>query len=535
MKRIFAFAVFLLFLAGLALVNLASMKPASGAWNDLPASSTSGKTADAAGVLSVDEIRRLTARQTPAALELFREFLSVPNDARHPDDILRMVSWLETRFGALGFETRRLPTAGSPLLLAERRHDGAEKTVLVYLQADGQPVDPSHWQQDDPYQPVLKERDADGNWHDLPWDRLLGEIDPDWRIFARSASDSKGPMTQFMAAIAALDDAGITPDFNLKVIIDTEEELGSPHLAAAVEEHRERLAADLLLIFDGPPHASNAPTVSFGARGIVDVTLVSYGPRVPQHSGHYGNFVPNPAQHMARILGSLKSIDGRVLIPGFYDGISLDNDVREILANVPDDEAALRRQIGFARPDAVAATLQEALQYPSLNIRGLSSAWVGPEARTIIPDTATAEIDIRLVLESDPARLVRLLRTHIEDLGYYVIDRAPTEAERLGKPYIVAMTHNLSYNAFRSDFDGAAGLLARAGMRHLYGHEPILIRTMGGSIPIAPFVTTLAIPAATVPTVNIDNNQHSPNENIELQFFIKGISIIMSVLSQPLQ
>ncbi|MDZ7769425.1 MAG: hypothetical protein U5K38_10295 [Woeseiaceae bacterium] len=226
MKRIFAFAVFLLFLAGLALVNLASMKPASGAWNDLPASSTSGKTADAAGVLSVDEIRRLTAGQTPAALELFRKFLSLPNDARHPDDILRMVSWLEARFGTLGFETRRLPTAGSPLLFAERRHDGAEKTVLVYLQADGQPVDPSRWQQDDPYQPVLKERDADGNWHELPWDRLYGEIDGRWRMVApvriwKLQRPDAGP--SYVAAVAALDDAGITPEFNLKVIIDTEE------------------------------------------------------------------------------------------------------------------------------------------------------------------------------------------------------------------------------------------------------------------------------------------------------------------------
>lgn len=212
MKRIFAFVVFLLFLAGIALVNLASMKPASGAFNDWPPGGRSSAAVDADGAgdaLSAAEIRRLTAEQTQPALALFREFLSLPNDARHSDDIQRMVRWLEARFDALGFETRRLPTPGSPLLLAERRHDAAEKTVLVYLQADGQAVDPSRWQQDDPYQPVLKERDADGNWRELPWDRLDGEIDPHWRIFARSASDSKGPMTQFMAAVSALDDAGI--------------------------------------------------------------------------------------------------------------------------------------------------------------------------------------------------------------------------------------------------------------------------------------------------------------------------------------
>ena len=482
--------------------------------------------------LAVNTIRELTQQNLRPAIELYREFLSLPNDANYPDDIMRMVAWMEDAFDARGFATQRIQTDGSPLLLAERHLSNDARTVLVYLQADGQPVDRSAWFQDDPYTPVLKARNESSDWEIIPWQTLAQSFDPDWRVFARSASDSKGPMTQFLMAIALLDEAGFELAYNLKVIIDSEEEMGSPNLPAAVAANRDLLAADLLLIFDGPPHPSGRPSVGFGARGIVTVTLVTYGPKVPQHSGHYGNFVPNPAFHLAHILSSMKSPDGRVLLPGFYDGVTISDDIREILAAVPDDEAAILASMGVARPDAVATTLQESIQYPSLNVRGLSSGWVGKESRTIIPATATAEIDIRLVKESDPTRLVGLVRSHIESLGYYVIDHEPSDAERLERPNLVTFTYNFSYAAYRSDMDAAAGLMARAGMRHLYGEKPILIRTSGGSVPISPFVESLGVPAAKVPTVNIDNNQHSPNENIRLGNFIEGIEILMSVLSQ---
>jgi len=485
-----------------------------------------------AALLDVARIRELTAQQVQPALALYREFLSLPNDAQDPHDILRLVDWLEPQFAARGFRTERLPTEGSPLLFAERLVPQPADTVLVYLQADGQPVDRAAWAQADPYRPALKERDAHGDWQEIPWQRLLESRDPEWRIFARSAADSKGPMTQFLVALSALDAAAVRLPFNLKVIVDTEEELGSPHLAQAVAAHRAQLAADMLLIFDGPPHASNRPTVSFGARGIATITLTAWGPKQPQHSGHYGNFVPNPALHLAQILASMKSQDGRVLIAGYYDGIALDEATRAHLDAVPDDIDALQHELGFSRPDGVAPSLQEALQYPSLNIRGLAAGWVGAAARTIIPATATAELDIRLVPESDAQRLIGLVRAHIRALGYFVTDGPPTDAERAAHPYLVSFRHAISYGAFRSDFDAAAGRLARAGMRHLYGHEPILVRTMGGSIPIAPFVTTLGVPAATVATVNIDKNQHSPNENIRLGSCVEGISIILSVLSQ---
>jgi acetylornithine deacetylase/succinyl-diaminopimelate desuccinylase-like protein len=481
---------------------------------------------------SVDDIRRAVDSNVDGAISLYREFLALPNDALHPDDIDALVSWMERAFGERRFRTQRIPTNGSAALFAERHHDAAAKTVLVYLQADGQPVDPSAWAQANPFVPVLKRRDEQGNWQQIPWETLNERFDADWRVFARSASDSKGPMTQFMTAVELLDSLDVALSYNLKVIIDTEEELGSPNLAAAIRAHRELLAADLLLIFDGPPHASNRPTVTFGARGIMTATLVAYGPRVAQHSGHYGNFVPNPAFDLVRILASLKSPDGVVTIPGFYDGISLSDDDKAILSRVPDDEEQILADIGLVRADSVAPSLQEAIQYPSLNIRGMSAAWVGSQARTIIPPKATAELDIRLVVESDPERLMELLRTHIESLGYTVLDGPPTGDERGEFDRIVSLDHELSYGAFRSDMDSPAGRMARAGLEALYGEAPILIRTMGGSIPIAQIIDALGVPAAIVPTVNIDNNQHSPNENLRLGNFVEGIVMLMAVLGQ---
>ncbi len=481
---------------------------------------------------SVEVIRQSVEAGKHEAVALYREFLALPNDAGHAGDIETLIVWMEKAFAERDFETHRIATDGRPALFAQRLVPGAKRTILIYLQADGQPVDPAAWAQEDPFDPVLKAPDELGQWQPIPWDSLSERFDPDWRVFARSASDSKGPMTQFMTAVALLDELGFVADYNLKVIIDTEEELGSPHLAAAVARESDMLAADFLLIFDGPPHASNEPTVTFGARGIATMTIVTYGPKVAQHSGHYGNFMPNPVFDLARILASLKDADGRVTLPGFYDGVAISDEERRLLAAVPDDEAQILANAGVARPDAVAPSLQEALQYPSLNVRGIRAAWVGDESRTIIPPSAIAEIDIRLVKESDGQRLIDLVSDHIRSMGFHVIDAEPTDAERMRYPKLVTISAEISYDAFRSDFDSPAGLMARAGMRYLYGEEAILIRTMGGSIPISPLVETLGVSAAIVPTVNIDNNQHSPNENIRLGNFVEGIAILMAVLSQ---
>lgn len=482
--------------------------------------------------LHKQDLNELSLKYAKASFDELYEFYSLPNDANYPEQIEPNVQWCEKAFTNRGFKTQRLETSTVPLLLATKEYPKAKKTVLVYLQVDGQPVDTTKWHQPDPYIPVLKEKDNRGNWNIIPWNKLDGKIDNDWRIFSRSASDARGPDMMFLKAMDILNDFGHKPNYNLKVIMDFEEELGSPKLPQAVLDNKELLAADMLVIFDGPRHLSNQPTLSYGARGIAEISLEVFGPRVPLHSGNYGNYAPNPAMKLSQLLATLWHEDGRVTIPGWYDGITISDEVKEILKQVPDDEAQIQKNFGIASTDNIGANFQEAIQYPALGILGLEAAWVGKETRTIIPATAIAEMNIRLVKETDGERMVKLVRDHIVDQGYYLVEDEPTEEERMTHTKIARFNAKISYGAFRTEFDTEVGAWLRKGMRYAFGKDPIQIRTMGGSIPISPFVITLDIPAVGVPTVNPDNNQHSPNENIRLGNYIEGIKTITAILMQ---
>lgn len=465
-------------------------------------------------------------------LEL-KEFLSIPNNASFPDHVERNVQWCEQAFAQRGFKTQRIITPGPPLLLANFDAPNAEKTILIYLQIDGQPVDSSRWEQESPYDPVLKQKDGD-SWKIIDWQNEGAEYDDDWRVFARSAADAKGPVIMFLTAWDIAKAHLNLPNYNVKVIMDFEEELGSPHLPQAVIDNKELLSTDMLVIYDGPRHVSNEPTLTFGARGITTIQLVLYGPRVAQHSGHYGNYAPNPALRMAQLLGSMKDEYGRVLIPGYYDGVEITDEALEILRQVPDDEEDIKRKIGIAATDRVAGTYQESIQYPSLNIRGLSSGWVRENVRTIVPSTATAEIDIRVVPESDPERLVQLVKDHIASMGYHFVDGEPTDEERATYDKMITFSYRNAYSAFRTDYDTEIGNWLNRAMNKAFGDDPIRIRIAGGSIPISPFVTTLNAPAVLVPTVNPDNNQHSPNENVRIGNFREGIKTYLSVIIEKL-
>ncbi len=484
--------------------------------------------------IDLKKLDQLSLQYAKASFDELDEFFSLPNDAYYPEQIEPNVRWCEKAFAKRGFQTERIATETVPLLLASKMQPKAEKTVLIYLQIDGQPVDTSKWNQPNPYKPVLKQRNSQGSWDIIPWEKLTGEIDRDWRIFSRSASDARGPDMMFLKAMDLLNDHKVAPNFNMKVIMDFEEELGSPRLPAAVLANKEKLAADMLVIFDGPRHLSNEPTLSYGARGIATISLEVFGPRQPLHSGNYGNYAPNPAVKLSRLLASMWQDDGRVAIKGWYDGIRISEDVKKILDQVPDDEQQIQNDFGISHTDNIGSNFQEAIQFPALGILGLEAAWVGKETRTIIPATAIAELNIRLVKETNGDHMVNLLKNHIASQGFYLVSDAPTEEERMNQRNIIRFNAEVSYGAFRTEFDTEVGAWLRKGMRKAFGKEPIQIRTMGGSIPISPFVSTLGIPAVSVPTVNPDNNQHSPNENIRLGNYIDGIKTMVSILSEKL-
>jgi acetylornithine deacetylase/succinyl-diaminopimelate desuccinylase-like protein len=481
------------------------------------------------------KLEQLTDSQWQPALLLLNEIVSIPNDAHFPEQIQKNLDWCAEEFALRGWKQELLETGGIPLMLVEKKQPNATKTALFYFHVDGQAVDISKWDQPDAYVPVLKKQNSEGKWEAIPMENLNTEYNPDWRIFARSSSDDKGPIAMFLSAWDALNTAGLTPDYNVKIILDFEEELGSPLLPEAVIRHKAKLTADLMLIMDGPRHTSNEPTLSYGARGISDLILTTYGPKVPQHSGHYGNYSPNPALLLSQLLASMKDQNGRVAIPGYYDGISFSETEKAIFSKVPDNEPAVQKRLGISRTDQVGTSYQESINYPSLNIKGLSSGYVGSQSTTIIPAVAIAELDIRLVPESDPNRLFGLIENHIQNQGFHIVSQDPTDEERKQYPKIVKIEKSISYQAFRTPMDSEAGAWLRAAMNRAFGKDPVQIRISGGSIPISPFVDALGIPAVTIPTVNADNNQHSPNENLRLGTYKEGILTIMSVLTQPLK
>ncbi|MCB0666310.1 MAG: M20/M25/M40 family metallo-hydrolase [Saprospiraceae bacterium] len=481
-----------------------------------------------------EQMQAMAWEQMPSAIQEFREFLEIPNLSRNKEHQMNNVRWCMDAFQKRGFQTQMLMSGTSPFVFAERKISDPAPTLLVYLQIDGQPVDSSRWAQEDPFIPVLKEKDSEGNWNIIPWNTLSTEIDPEWRIFGRSTSDSKGNGMAFLAALDIIDKEELKPSYNIKVIMDLEEEIGSPNLPQLVKDQKELLASDMLLILDGTRHVSNLPTLTFGARGIAKITMTVFGAKVDLHSGQYGNFAPNPVFGLSRLLAGMKDEEGRVILPGFYDGIELSDEEKALINDIPEDQVQLRDRIGIAKSEAVGATYQEALQYPSLNVRGLRAAWVGDEVRTIIPAKAIAEIDLRLVAESDPERLISVIRQYITDAGYHFVDGTPTDEERKQFPKLIDFDSSISYRAFRTPLDSEIGHFLERALIRAFGTKPVLMRTTGGSQPMSPFIEAMALPAVALRIPNPDNNIHGPNENLRIGNFLEGIQSCLAVLTEEI-
>src|SRR4051794_23055269 len=444
------------------------------------------------------------------------ELLAIPNVASDTPNIRRNAEHLQRMLTRHGLTAEILETSGNPLVYGSLDVPGATRTTLFYCHYDGQPVDRARWNQPDPFTPVVRGEGAEA------------------RIFARSASDDKAPIVALLAAIDALKAAGQQPTTNVRIILDGEEEASSPSLVPAIARYRDRLRADLMVILDGPGHSSGRPTIAFGARGITTLDLTVYGPKSGVHSGNYGNWIPNPAMRLAALLASMKDDNGRVTVAGYYDTVpAMSPAERAILDAVPDDSQKMLSTFGVAAPEKAFPRLQDALQYPTLNIRGLASSFVGDNARTIVPDRATAALDIRLVKETSADDLIAKLRAHIEKQGYHVIDSDPDDATRAKHSRIARLSVNGPIiNAFRTPVDNPRAQAAVASLTRTFGMAPVQLRTLGGTVPIAPFIERLGFPALIVPIVNFDNNQHEENENLRLGAFFDGIVTIAAVIRQ---
>lgn len=468
-------------------------------------------------------------------LLLHKDFVSIPNLPRDSGLMMENIEWVAKRYQLLDFKINILETSTLPILLVEKTFDPSYKTVLIYFHVDGQPVDPDSWNQTDPFQPVLKALDETGEWQVKDWKALEDSIDDQWRIFARAAADDKAPIVMLLEALRILDARKEIPGFNIKVVFDPEEEYGSEALLSTLDQYKEQYSSDFLIVMDGPMHDSNRPTVTFGCRGIATCSITTFGAKLPQHSGHYGNYVPNPVFDLANLLSTMKDDHGKVLIKDFYQGVSIDEKTDQLLQSVPFDSVELNGKLGIYTSEKVGENYQESLQYPSLNVRQIGTSVKGDELKTVIPEYATAHIDVRLVPETEGKLQLKKIRRHLEKQGYYVVDRDPTDRERQEYAKIVKFIASPNViNSFRTNPDSDFGRKIRFQLEDTFDAKPIAIRLMGGTVPIVPLINDLKVPTLIVPMVNMDNNQHSPNENIRIGNIRQGIKICLSILSTDL-
>ena len=498
------------FISGLVLLVLASTTPAQS---------------------SVRDYRRAHERQILAE---FTRLLAIPNIASDQANIRRNAQFILEMMQRRALSPRLLETKSkttSPAVYGEWKVPGATRSVIFYAHYDGQPVDPKQWTASPPFQPTWRSAamESGGKVVTLP---PAGAINPEWRLYARAAADDKAGVMAILTAFDALRAQHITPSLNIKFLFEGEEEAGSPHLGEIIDLHKDLLAADAWIICDGPVHQSGRKQAVFGVRGDVNVDVTVYGAKRPLHSGHYGNWAPNPAMILARLLSTMKDDSGHVTIDGWYDGVeALGEAERQAIAEAPAYDDELRAQLGLARTEGNGKSLLELINEPSLNINGISSGDVGNLARNVIPTTASAVLDLRLVKGNDHKRQVHRLVDHIRRHGFYVIDRDPTEAERKQHPLIAKVVKRSGgYNAERTRMDLPISQAVIAAVQSTSKEPIVKLPTAGGSLPLSIITDHLRTVTITVPIANYDNNQHAENENLRLQNLWDGIETLAAVM-----
>src|ERR1051326_7122001 len=457
----------------------------------------------------------------------FSELLSIPNLASDSQNIQRNADTIRAMCEKRGLTTRVLTLAGAPpVVVADLAAPNPRRTIAFYAHYDGQPVDPAQWKSE-PWKPVMRDNAGmDVDWHNTK------TVDPEWRLFARSAGDDKAAVIAMLAALDAIHELKLKPAVNLRFFFEGEEEAGSPHLTDYLKKYPAVSHPDAWIFCDGPVHQSRRMELVFGARGTTGLELTVYGPVKALHDGHYGNWMPNPIVRLTHLIDSMRDENGRILIKGFYDDVLPPSAAEKTaLAKIPNVEADLRREFQIVSTEGGGKSLNDLIMLPALNVRGIEAGHVAAQAANQIPTDARASIDFRLVPNETPDSIKPLVEQHIGEQGYTIVHEIPEAAMRQSKAKIIKMDWEAGYPASRTPLDlplsqELAKIMAAAG------HEPVLLPTSGGSLPIYLFQKDNAPPVIAFPIANHDDNQHAANENLRLQNLWDGIEVFAAFFSE---
>lgn len=482
------------------------------------------------------KIREYGSKNAERIMSEFSTFLSIPNVAADPIGQQKNAAYIMEMMNKRGIQKVQLLNASTngvpPAIYGEVVVPGANQTLIFYAHYDGQPVNPAQWAKElSPFQPTLFTKAIDKGGINIP-SPSDGIYKSEWRIYARGASDDKAGIAAILNAYDAINKTGLTPSCNLKFFFEGEEEMGSPHLNEILERNKSLLGSDLWIICDAPVHQSGKKQIIFGVRGDANIELTVYASKRPLHSGHYGNWAPNPAMMLAKLLSSMKDESGSVTIKGFYDDVTpLTPFEKKALNEVPSVDEQMKNELGISSTEMQGVTLSDAINLPSLNINGIQSGNVGKMASNQIPTYATAVLDLRLVLGNDWKRQQQKVIEHIKAQGYYITSVEPTDKEREEYAKIIKVLPNQDgINAQRTSMDLPIVQKVIAAIKTTNNDQIVLQPTMGGSLPLYLFEKFLNAKTITVPIANHDNNQHAENENIRLGNLFDGIEIMGALM-----
>ncbi len=488
-----------------------------------------------AGPVQADEANAIAAAASHVAVHEkaivaeLRELLALPNVATNHVDIRRNAELLATMLGKRGIAARILETPGAPVaVFGELTVPRATRTLLFYAHFDGQPIAPETAWKSPPFEPTLRTGRAEDDAAIVAWNDAAYPLPDDARIYARSASDDKGPIVAMLAAIDALAAAKIPLSANLKFFLEGEEEAGSPNLARTLAAHRDLLRSDLWLFGDGPIDPRGLPRIALGARGVMTFRLIVYGPASSLHSGHYGNVAPNPGARLAAVIESMRAADGRITIADLE--VPAPAETTRTLAQTAFDTPGMLAAAGIGVAES-GLDYGESILRPSLNVTQLLYGGSGGQRNAIDPE-ASAGFDLRLTPGMTTENVRRAVEAHVRTQGYVLLDKPPTIAERVAHPRLAGLEWgDDGYPAAMSSPGNAGVARVMAVMQEATGDSVRIAPLMGGSLPIAPIGEVLGTPFVIVPIVNADNNQHAPNENLRMKEFRRGIELYAALLA----
>jgi acetylornithine deacetylase/succinyl-diaminopimelate desuccinylase-like protein len=465
-----------------------------------------------------------------AIVDEFVALLAIPNIASDKPNIQRNAELIQKMMDRRGIASRLVSVAGAnPVVFGEIKTPGAMRTIVFYAHYDGQPLDPKEWATP-PFQPTLRNGLLEKDGQVIPLPAPGARFDPEWRLYARSAGDDKAPIVAMLSAIDAIRRAGLRAKSNIKFAFEGEEEAGSPNLEKILAANKDLFAGDLWLMCDGPVHQTRRPLIAFGARTVVQVDITVFGPVHELHSGHYGNWAPNPALLLAKLLASMKDDHGRVLVNHFYDGIEpLSETEKRAIAGAPDIDEALLEEFELGSTDGAPKKLAELITLPSLNIRGMASSRIGAQASNVIPSTANATIDIRLVKGMDPRQTAERVLEHIRQQGFFVLDRVPNAQTRMAHPKVAMVVTKGDEPAMRTPMDLP---IAQEVIRAVEGVRgpAVKLPNMGGGLPLTSVERPLGAHTIVIPIANHDDSQHTFDENLRIQNLWDGIELMAALM-----